>query len=241
MPRRARALAMMGPLPPSLVRWLTNSTFVLRPAAPASRPASAVMVRRRWKLSALSRLSTTWTISSTKPSRPTNARSRLARSTPARRRAAVCSRNSSGCSMAAIKKQIPKMQNDKNRLARKQGAPCRRWWLAPSGGRQLADQISEAGPWGPPHRRRSFGRDADDLQDALQVVVAEKADVEGAFALAVAQLHLGAEPFAQLRFESGHVHVAHHGRRLPGAAGGRAVFLMLLEARDQFLGLAHVE
>ena len=38
---------MMGPLPPSLVSWLTSSMLVLRPAAPASRSASWAMVGRR--------------------------------------------------------------------------------------------------------------------------------------------------------------------------------------------------
>src|SRR5689334_1561924 len=142
---------MMGPLPPSLVRWLTSSTLVLLPAAPARRWDRSVMVRRRWKLSALSRLSTTWMISSTNPSIPTNARSRLARSTPARSRAAVCSRNSSGCNMGGIKNQSPKIQNHKIDSVRREPV---------AGGRiQL------------------FAGDPDNLQDALQLVVAEEADV----------------------------------------------------------------
>src|SRR5215471_1658651 len=69
---------MMGPLPPSLVNWLTNSTLVLWPAAAANLPASCSIKGRRVYSSALTRLSTTWRISSTKPSRPTKAVSWLA-------------------------------------------------------------------------------------------------------------------------------------------------------------------
>src|SRR5688500_12409282 len=64
---------MIGPLPPSLVRWVTISILVLRPAAPAMRSAKLVMVGRRVYSCAFSRWSTTWIISSTKPSRPTKA------------------------------------------------------------------------------------------------------------------------------------------------------------------------
>src|SRR5260221_4403500 len=90
---------MIGPLPPSLMRWLTISMFVLLPAAAEMRSASAAMVGSRWKLSAPARLSTTWAISSTKPSRPTKARRWLAVSTSVRSLAAHCSRSSSGCIM----------------------------------------------------------------------------------------------------------------------------------------------
>ena len=38
---------MIGPLPPSLVSWLTSSTLVLRPAAPARRSANWAIVGNR--------------------------------------------------------------------------------------------------------------------------------------------------------------------------------------------------
>ena len=74
---------MIGPLPPSFVRSTTRSMFVLLPAAAAMRSANFVIVGKRWKDSADSRLSTMWIISSTKPSSPRNARKWLAGAKPA--------------------------------------------------------------------------------------------------------------------------------------------------------------
>src|SRR5688572_17315919 len=55
-------------------------------------------------------------------------------------------------------------------------------------------------------RRRVLVRgDADDLQDALQIVVVEEADFERAFALFVTQLHFGSEPLSQPILQVGNV------------------------------------
>src|SRR5262245_16164977 len=64
---------MIGPLPPSFVRTVTSSIFVLRPAAAAIRSAIAERVGIREYYPALERWSTAAMISSTKPSRPMNA------------------------------------------------------------------------------------------------------------------------------------------------------------------------
>src|SRR5215471_9357315 len=85
---------MIGPLPPSLVNWLTNSTLVLWPAAAARRVANWAIVGRRTYFSALSRLSTTCRISSTKPSSPTKAVIWAARSVAEESWRAQASRNS---------------------------------------------------------------------------------------------------------------------------------------------------
>src|ERR1035437_4429228 len=177
MPKLAMALAMIGPLPPSLVSWLTNSMFVLWPAAAARRSASLAMVGRRWYFSALCRLSTTCRMSSTNPSSPMNA-------------FILAARLAAACSCFA-------------QLARNSGVfmVCLFWGFEPGA------------------RRVSFGTDAENLEHAFQLRVAEKGNFHGAFATGVAQLDLGAEAFAKPVFQIGNVRV---GRRGNGRAGLRA-------------------
>src|SRR2546426_12271673 len=47
----------------------------------------------------------------------------------------------------------------------------------------------------------SLGAHPQDLEDAFEFVVAEKGNLQGAFALGVAQMDLGSQPFAQLVFK----------------------------------------
>src|SRR6266849_2502565 len=171
------------------------------------RSLNREMVGTRWYASALSRLSTTWMISSTKPSRPTNARNRLAGSTMVSSRAATCSRNSDG---SLIKK-----------------CEC---LPAPSA------------PWRGPGTKQagSAHLDSHDLEDPLEFSIAEKANVERAGALPIAQPDLGGQAFAQPILEIGDVRVA-IGRGSFTAGGGAAGGRRLLHVRNQFLGLAHVQ
>ena len=87
-----------------------------------------------------------------------------------------------------------------------------------------------------------FRWNAKNLEDALQFVIAEEPDVERAFALTIAELHLGAETFAQLVLDVGDVDVAdwRHGftiePRCGNVAGG-----MRLHLGDEFLGLPDVQ
>src|SRR5713101_1731784 len=172
--------------------------LVLCPAAAAIRSLNRVMVGTRWYASALSRLSTTWMISSTKPSRPTNALSRLAGSTMVSSRAATCSRNSDG---SLIKEYdcLP----------------------APSAS------------WRGPVRKQagSAHLDSHDLKDPLEFVIAEKANIERAGALPIAQPDLGGQAFAQPIFEIGDVRVA-IGRGGFAAGGGAAASRGLLQVRN---------
>src|SRR5262245_41849812 len=77
-----------------------------------------------------------------------------------------------------------------------------------------------------------FGGDAHDLEDALQFIVTEEADVERAFALPVTELNLGAETLAQFRFKVGDMNIADggHCRATAAAALGRLAGRMLLQA-----------
>src|SRR5882724_6404347 len=167
--------------------------FVLRPAAPASRDARLVMVGSRRKFSALSRLSTTWMISSTKPSRPTKALMPLICSAPASR---LCAHRSRSSSVFISKTSFTK-----------------------------ASPVSLINLY--PH----------DLQNPLQLLVAEKSDVERAFALLIFQANLRAETLAQPVFEIGHIRILRE-RRADGSVGRGSPDL---KARHQRLGLADVQ
>src|SRR6266849_952670 len=80
---------------------------------------------------------------------------------------------------------------------------------------------------------------ADDLQQPFQVGVTEKGNLQRAFALGVPQMHLGAQALAQLVFEVSHVHIVP--RRGRHNSLRRAAVCLLLQPRNQCLGLAHIK
>src|SRR5262245_18152772 len=177
---------MMGPLPPSLVCWLTKSTLVLWPAAAARRVANWAMVGRRTYLSALSRLSTTWRISSTKPSNPMKAVIWATRSVAVESRWAQPSRSS-----GVFTRNTPSL--------------CH----------------------------------SEDLEDALKLIIAEKDNFQGAFAVGVAQMNFGAQALAQAVLDLRHVGVARE--RVRSSRLGAGAGFAGLQPRDEALGLADVE
>src|ERR1043166_9227736 len=209
---------MIGPLPPSLVRWLTNSTLVLRPAAAARRSASWAMVGRRRYSSALWRLSTTCRISSTNPSRPMKAVSWVAH------------RSRSSGVFTSGKWSSGELE----------------WWSGGvwKGARSQANERLKLLVRGPSLHYSttpfpSIRPHSQDLQDALKLGVAEKADFQSAFALGVAQLDFCPQPLAQLVLQAGHVGILNP---RPGSTGpgGRAAGTGL-QPDDQTLSLTDIE
>src|SRR6266487_736381 len=87
----------------------------------------------------------------------------------------------------------------------------------------------------------SFHGDADELQDSLQLVIAEEPDIQRAFALTIAHVDLGAESFAQFVFQVGDVNIAQEEASGSAGSGGGSVFPLPLELRDQPFGLPDVE
>lgn len=87
-----------------------------------------------------------------------------------------------------------------------------------------------------------FRWNAKNLENALQFVIAEKSDVECAFALAITELHLGAETFAQLVLDVGNMDIANrrHGFTIE-PRGGNVAGGMRLHLGDEFLGLPDVK
>src|ERR1041385_18973 len=80
--------------------------------------------------------------------------------------------------------------------------------------------------------------DSENLQNAFELVVAVKRNLQRAFAFLVLQLNFGSKPLAQPVLEIGHVRVLRQRRR---RAGLRRMAPALLELGDQSLGLPDVE
>ncbi|SPE61253.1 hypothetical protein SBV1_620025 [Verrucomicrobia bacterium] len=87
-----------------------------------------------------------------------------------------------------------------------------------------------------PRGAHSF-RDSYNLENAFEFGVAEEGNFQSAFALGVTQTDFGAQTFAQLVFEAGHVGF----RSLRSSRGGFSSGFPSLQAGNKSLGLPHVE
>src|ERR1043166_5683957 len=82
--------------------------------------------------------------------------------------------------------------------------------------------------------------DPDGLENAFQIGIGEKADFERTFALAIAQLHFGAETLAQPRFQVHDMHVS-IGKLWSSDISSRLRGPILLQPGDHFLGLTDIK
>src|SRR5204863_111319 len=73
------------------------------------------------------------------------------------------------------------------------------------------------------------------LKDSLQLTIAKEPNFDRTFALSVAELHLGAQPFAQTILDVTDVRITGSGEA--PAFDGTILRLLCLQARDQFFGL----
>src|SRR3989449_11633563 len=87
----------------------------------------------------------------------------------------------------------------------------------------------------------SLRRDSEDLKNAIQFVITEEANVERAYSLAIAQLHLGAQALAEFGLQDGDVHVRNDRPPRPRRARAGSKERLLLQVRDQRLGLTHIQ